>query len=136
MTTERVVGQLQRIRVVVATRDQEFRASASAVLARHGFLVETTDKSSRVPELIGRTRADVVVVDGCQSPCAVAHVIAVMAAIARPIGLLVVADDDAPDWVARLSPLRKQDLPETLVPAVERAFIASSGVRSAVAALH
>ena len=136
MTAERVVGQLQRIRVVVATRDQEFRSSASAVLTGHGFLVESTDKSSRVPELIGRTRADVVVVDGCQSPRAVAHVIAVMAAIARPIGLLVVADDDAPDWVAGLSPLRKQDLAETLAPAVERAFIASSEVRSAVAAVH
>jgi len=136
VTAERVVGQLQRIRVVVATRDREFCSRASAVLTSHGFLVETTDKSSRIPELIGRARADVVVVDACQSPHAVAHVIAVMAAIARPIGLLVVADDDAPDWVARLSPLRKQDLVETLAPAVERAFIASSGVRSAVAAAH
>jgi AmiR/NasT family two-component response regulator len=133
---ERVAGQLQRIRVVVATRDGEFCSSASELLTDQGFLVETTDKSSRVPELIGRTRADVVVVDGCQSPRAVAHVIAVMAAIARPIGLLVVADDDAPDWVARLSPLRKRDLAETLAPAVERAFNASSEVRSAVAAVH
>jgi DNA-binding NtrC family response regulator len=135
VTKPRFLGQLSRTRVLLASRDQDFRAVATAVLTGRGCLVEATDRSSRVPELIGRTRPNVVVVDASCSPRAVSHVLAVMSVMTRPIGLLVVIDDDVPTHVERLPLLRKSEAPATLAAEVERVCAESFRERSTLAAL-
>lgn len=128
-------GYLCRMRVLVATRDPDFRASATTALTKRGCLVDVADRSSRVPELIGRTRPNVVVVDAAWSPRALGHVLAVIAATARPIGLVAVVEDEVPSWVDQLQPVHKRDVPDVLATEVERVHAESSADGSALAAL-
>jgi AmiR/NasT family two-component response regulator len=124
----------RRVRVLLASRDARFRHSATAVLGRHGHLVESTDRSSRLPELIGRMRPNVVVVDASESPRPLAHALAVVSCLNRPIGLLVVADAEAP-WTEGLASVRKADALETLPAEIEQAYMDSRDDWRAVAAL-
>lgn len=129
------MGHLCRTRVVVATRDPDFRASAAAALIEGGCLVDIADRSSRVPELIGQARPNVVVVDAAWSPRAIGHVLAVLAATARPIALVVVVEDEVPAWVDQLQPVHKRDVPDVLAAEVERLHAELSAHGSALAAL-
>jgi len=125
---------MRRVRVLLTSRDPGFRQGATALLGSHGHLVESTDRSSRLPELIGRMRPNVVVVDASESPRPLAHALAVVSGLNRPIGLLVIAGDEAP-WTAGLASVRKEDALETLAAEIEQAYADSRADWRAVAAL-
>jgi len=85
------LARLQPMRVLVISPDRHFRTVTALLLPRRGCCVTTTANSSRVPELVARERADVVVIDASRSPTPAPHRIA--SADARPVGVVVVANE-------------------------------------------
>lgn len=88
------VARLQPLRVLVISHDRHFLTVMSLLLARRNYSVTTTANANRVTGLIARESADVVVIDASRlgAPVATATV-ARVEALARPVGLLLVADE-------------------------------------------
>ncbi|HEX8854149.1 MAG TPA: hypothetical protein VF752_01010 [Thermoleophilaceae bacterium] len=120
-------------RVLVATRDRGFAQAAAALLARHGYLVESTDRPSRVPEMVGTVRPDVVIVDASGGCFFVPYVLAVVEAADSPAGVLQVGDADEPVARGAFS-LWKHGPPERLLAEVERVHAGVLAERGSVLA--
>jgi len=115
------LARLQPLRVLVVSPDHHFRTVMSLLLARRNCSVTTTANASRVAEPIARASADVVVIDVSQLATAVAAAtVAAIEALARPVGVVLVADDAGyalpdPPVLARWGPFGD------LVDAIKRA---------------
>jgi hypothetical protein len=83
--------RLQPLRVLVISPDRHYRTVVSLLLARHNCSVTTTAKASRAAGLVGRESPDVVVIDASKEAAAVA--VGAVGALARPVGVVVVADE-------------------------------------------
>lgn len=86
-----VLTRLSPLRVLVSSADRHFRTTTSVLLARRNCSVTTTANQARLSELIAREGTDVVVVDA-GDPSA-SEAIATVRAFARPVGLVLVADE-------------------------------------------
>jgi uncharacterized protein len=82
--------QLHPLRVLVISGDAHFRSVTALLLSHRGCSVTTSPNANRVAHLITRHGADVVLVDGEQP--ARAQTVAAVAALAQPIGIVVVED--------------------------------------------
>jgi hypothetical protein len=88
---EGMLTRLQPLRVLVISSDLHFRTVISLLLARRNCSVTTTANAARVTELIARESADVVLIDDSQSPAAAT--VATVAALERPVGIVLVAGE-------------------------------------------
>jgi uncharacterized protein len=96
------LARLQPLRLLVVSPDRRFRTVMSLLLARRNCSVTTTANASRVTELIVRESADVVLLDTSQLPAAsTTATVSMVAALARPVGIVLVADDALSSEVAR-----------------------------------
>ena len=112
------LARLAPMRVLVISRDRHFRSVTSMLLSHRGCSVTTTAKAGRVAELIAHDRTDVVVIDAEESPAA-AQTVAVVAALAQPVGIVVV--NEAPSDQHRPLVLEKWGPFDDLFAAIERA---------------
>ena len=112
------LARLAPMRVLVISQDRHFRGVASMLLSQRGCSVTTTAKAGRVAELIAHDRTDVVVIDAEESPAA-AQTVAVVAALAQPVGIVVV--NEAPSDQHRPLVLEKWGPFDDLFAAIERA---------------
>lgn len=87
------LARLQPLGVLVVSQDRRFRTVMSLLLARRNCSVTTTAKTSGVSDLIARESTDVVVIDASQLPTA--PTVAAVQALARPVGVVVVAEEDS-----------------------------------------
>jgi uncharacterized protein len=81
------------LRVLVVGTDRRFRSVAAALLTRRGCVVTLGDRTNEVGELANRELADVVVLDAGLSLTEAARGAAQIQALARTVGLVVVADE-------------------------------------------
>jgi uncharacterized membrane protein (UPF0127 family) len=124
-------GQLTRLQplcVLVVSTDPHFRSVMSLLLARRNCSVVATANTSRLTELIARESADVVVID--DSRLSTDATIAIVEETARPVGVVLVADEARlefhdPPVLAKWGPFGE------LLAAIERAD-ARRGVRGDV----
>jgi uncharacterized protein len=115
------LARLQPLRVLVISPDRQFRTVMSLLLARRNYSVTTTANANRVTGLIARESADVVVIDASQLAAPVATaMVATVEALARPIGVVLVADE-ARSGLSNRPVLAKWGPFEELVEAIERA---------------
>jgi uncharacterized protein len=115
------LARLQPLRVLVISPDRQFRTVMSLLLARRNYSVTTTANANRVTGLIARESADVVVIDASQLAAPVATaMVATVEALARPIGVVLVADE-ARSGLSNRPVLAKWGPFEELVEAIEQA---------------
>jgi uncharacterized membrane protein (UPF0127 family) len=112
-------ARLQPLSILITTHDRRFRTVMSLLLARRNCSVITTANASRVTELVARETPDVVVID-ISEPAAAATV-AMLEALERSIGVVLVADEVGshvgdPPLVAKWGPF------ESMLGAIERAY--------------
>lgn len=81
-----------RCRVVLAARDRRFLRVTSFLLAREGFLVNSTRKLEDLLGLVQRHRPDVVILDGMDSLTMAARALAEIEALPYSVAVLVVAE--------------------------------------------
>jgi DNA-binding NtrC family response regulator len=81
-----------RCRVVLAARDRRFLRVTSFLLAREGFLVDTTRKLEDLLGMVQRHRPDVVILDGMDSLTMTARALAEIEALPYSVAVLVVAE--------------------------------------------
>jgi uncharacterized protein len=86
------ISRLRPLRILIASPDRRFRTVMSLLLARRNCSVITTANAGRVAELIAREGSDVVVVESDGSS-AEGQLVAAVDALARPVGVVYVADD-------------------------------------------
>jgi uncharacterized protein len=89
------ISRLRPLRILIASPDRRFRTVMSLLLARRNCSVITTANAGRVAELIAREGSDVVVVESDGSS-AEGQLVATLDALARPVGVVYVADDASP----------------------------------------
>lgn len=110
------------IRIALVARDRRFVRVTSFLLAREGYAVETTHSPGSLLELLSRSAADVVVVDGSDPSNTGARVAALLATLERPCGLVVVDETTnvrplhAPAAVAKWTSF------DSLLDAIEREY--------------
>jgi hypothetical protein len=85
-------ARLQPLGVLVVSHDRHFLTVMSLLLARRNCSVTTTANANRVTELVARKSADVVVIDVSELPAAAT--LTKLEALAWPVGVVVVADED------------------------------------------
>jgi hypothetical protein len=85
-------GAAREIRIALVARDRRFVRVTSFLLARHGYVVDTTHSARSLIALLERIEADVVVVDGSDPSDAAARTAALLATLERPRGLVVVGE--------------------------------------------
>jgi uncharacterized protein len=91
------LARLQPLRILVISPDRHFRTVMSLLLSRRNCSTATTANASRLTELIARERADIVVIDISQlANAAAAAAVATVEALSRPVGVLLVADEERP----------------------------------------
>ena len=112
------LARLQPLGVLIISRDRHFRTVMSLLLARRNCSVTTTAKASRVTELIARECADVVLIDASRLPADAT--VATVEALARPVGMVIVADEAHPE-LSHPRVLAKWGPFTDLVAAIERA---------------
>jgi uncharacterized membrane protein (UPF0127 family) len=83
--------RLHPLRVLVLSPDHQFRSVMSLLLARRNCSVTSTTNANRVSELALRESPDIVVID--VSELAAAAAVARVAALGRPLGVVLVADE-------------------------------------------
>lgn len=116
------ISRLRPLRILIASPDRRFRTVMSLLLARRNCSVITTANAGRVAELIVREGSDVVVVESDGSS-AEGQLVAAVDALARPVGVVYVADDASPkissgDAMAKWGPF--DDFVEAIELADER----------------
>jgi uncharacterized membrane protein (UPF0127 family)/CheY-like chemotaxis protein len=109
------------IRVLLATRDDDFTRLAHFLLTRNGFTVETTKKMSQAVDLVGRYWLDVVVLDASDSLSEAARTVAAIEALHPQVSVLLVSDDERPKPNAALKVADKWEAVETLTEDIRRA---------------
>jgi DNA-binding NtrC family response regulator len=110
----------RRIRVVLAARDRRFLRVTSFLLARDGFLVDSTRKLEDLPEIVQRHRPDVVILDGMDSLTMTARAIAGLEALPYSVAVLVVAEAPEASSPRSVRLLHKWTSFDRLVHEVER----------------
>lgn len=110
----------RRIRVVLAARDRRFLRVTSFLLARDGFLVDSTRKLEDLPEIVQRHRPDVVILDGMDSLTMTARAIAGLEALPYSVAVLVVAEAPEASSPRSVRLLHKWTSFDRLVREVER----------------
>jgi DNA-binding NtrC family response regulator len=81
-----------RCRVVLAARDRRFLRVTSFLLAREGFIVDSTRRLEDLLGMVERHRPDVVILDGMDSLTMAARALAEIEALPYPVAVLVVAE--------------------------------------------
>ena len=114
------------IRVLLATRDEEFVRLAEFLLARNGFGVESTKKVVNAVDLVGRQRVDVVVLDASESMSEAARTAAAIEALHPQVGVLIVADDERPRPTTELEIAEKWEALETLADDIRRSYASAT----------
>ena len=110
------------IRVLLASRDEEFLRLAQFLLTRNGFAVESTKKIVNAVDLVWRQRLDVVVLDASDSLSEAARTAAAIEALHPQVGVLIVCDDERPRPTTGLEILEKWEALETLTDDIRRSF--------------
>ena len=110
------------IRVLLATRDEDFLRLAQFLLTRNGFAVEATRKVVNAVDLIGRERLDVVVLDASESISETARTAAAIEALHPQVGVLLVSDDERPKPTSGLEIAEKWEAMETLTDDIRRSY--------------
>jgi uncharacterized membrane protein (UPF0127 family)/CheY-like chemotaxis protein len=114
------------IRVLLATRDDDFTRLAHFLLTRNGFTVETTKKMSQAVDLVGRYWMDVVVLDASDSLSEAARTVAAIEALHPQVSVLLVSDDERPKPNAALKVADKWEAVETLTEDIRRAHTSAT----------
>ena len=81
-----------RCRVVLAARDRRFLRVTSFLLAREGFLVDSTRRLEDLLGMVQKHRPDVVILDGMDSLTMTARALAEIEALPYSVAVLVVAE--------------------------------------------
>ena len=79
-------------RVVLAARDRRFLRVTSFLLARQGFLVDSTRRLEDLLDMVERHRPGVVILDGMDSLTMTARALAEIEALPYSVAVLVVAE--------------------------------------------
>jgi uncharacterized protein len=114
------------IRVLLATRDDDFMRLAHFLLTRNGFTVESTKKISQAVDLVGRYWLDVVVLDASESLSEAARTVAAIEALHPQVSVLLVSDDERPKPNAALKVADKWEAMETLTDDIRRAHTSAT----------
>jgi DNA-binding NtrC family response regulator len=114
------VEPARRIRIVLAARDRRFLRVTSFLLAREGFLVDSTRKLEDLLDMVQRHRPDVVILDGMDSLAKTARAIAGIEAIPYSVAVLVVAEAPEVSSPRSVRLLHKWTSFDRLVHEVER----------------
>jgi DNA-binding NtrC family response regulator len=114
------VEPTRRIRIVLAARDRRFLRVTSFLLAREGFLVDSTRKLEDLLDMVQRHRPDVVILDGMDSLAKTARAIAGIEAIPYSVAVLVVAEAPEVSSPRSVRLLHKWTSFDRLVHEVER----------------
>jgi DNA-binding NtrC family response regulator len=109
-----------RSRVVLAARDRRFLRVTSFLLARQGFLVDSTRKLEDLLGLVKRHRPDVVILDGMDSLQLTARALAEIDALPYSVSVLVVAEVPEASSPTSVRLLHKWTSFDRLVQEVER----------------
>jgi uncharacterized membrane protein (UPF0127 family) len=120
------VSPTRPIRVLLATRDEDFLRLAGFLLTRNGFAVESTKKIVNAVDLVGRQGLDVVVLDASDSLSEVARTVAAIEALHPQVGVLVVCDDERPRPTTGLKVAEKWEALETLTDDIRRSFASAT----------
>lgn len=88
------VARLRPLRILISSSDGRFRNVMALLLARRNCSVTSTANGARLGELLVRERSDVVIFDTNGSKGDV-KLASALEALARPVGLVFVADDPA-----------------------------------------
>ena len=114
------------IRVLLATRDEQFLRLAEFLLTRNGFAVETTKRLTNVVDLVWRQRLDVVVLDASDSLSEAARTAAAIEALHPQVGVLIVCDDERPKPATALPIMDKWEALETLSDDIRRSYTSAT----------
>jgi uncharacterized membrane protein (UPF0127 family)/CheY-like chemotaxis protein len=114
------------IRVLLATRDEQFLRLAEFLLTRNGFAVETTKKIPSAVDLVWRQRLDVVVLDASDSLSEAARTAAAIEALHPQVGVLIVCDDERPKPATGLPIMEKWEALETLSDDIRRSYASAT----------
>lgn len=109
-----------RCRVVLAARDRRFLRVTSFLLAREGFLVDSTRNLEDLPGIVQRHRPDVVILDGMDSLTLTARALAEIEALPHAVSVLVVAEVPEASSPTSVRLLHKWTPFDQLVEEVER----------------
>jgi CheY-like chemotaxis protein len=121
-------GSTPEIRIALVARDRRFVRVTSFLLSRHGYAVETTHSPPNLIDLLERTRADVVVVDGSDPSNAGTRTAALLATLERPPGLVVVGESSDARPLRAPAAVSKWTSFECLLDAIEREYRQSQAV--------
>jgi uncharacterized protein len=124
--TNGLTSPTRPIRVLLATRDDDFTRLARFLLTRNGFTVETTKKMSQAVDIVGRLWMDVVVLDASESLSEAARTIAAIEALHPQVSVLLVSDDERPKPNAALRVADKWEAMETLTEDIRRAHTSAT----------
>jgi uncharacterized protein len=125
-TTNGPTSPTRPIRVLLATRDDDFTRLAHFLLTRNGFTVETTKKMSQAVDIVGRLWMDVVVLDASESLSEAARTVAAIEALHPQVSVLLVSDDERPKPNAALHVADKWEAMETLTEDIRRAHTSAT----------
>ena len=114
------------IRVLLATRDEEFLRLAQFLLTRNGFAVESTKKIVNAVNLVDRQRLDVVVLDASESLIEAARTAAAIEALHPQVGVVIVCDDERPRPTTGLEILEKWEALETITDDIRRSYASAT----------
>ena len=132
------VIRLRPIRILVISRDHAYQERAVSVLAELGpvaFAVAPLDDRDVVVDLIGRQRADVVVLDATDHEAAAGDLISVLARCAPQTGIVAVCHH-CTDAARRLQALPKWGWTQDLRAGVELAYHEGNPLRPAPGSLR
>jgi uncharacterized protein len=124
--TDGATSPTRPIRVLLATRDDDFMRLAHFLLTRNGFTVETTKKMSQAVDVVGRYWMDVVVLDATDSLSEAARTVAAIEALHPQVSVLLVSDDERPKPTAALKVTDKWEAMETLTEDIRRAHTSAT----------
>ena len=114
------------IRVLLATRDEEFLRLAQFLLTRNGFAVESTKKIVDSVDLVWKKRLDVVVLDASESLSEAARTAAAIEALHPQVGVRIVCDDERPRPTTGLELVEKWEALETLSDDIRRSYVSAT----------
>lgn len=109
-----------RCRVVLAARDRRFLRVTSFLLAREGFIVDSTRKPEDLLAMVQRHRPDVVILDGMDSLTLTARALVEIEALPYPVEVLVVAEVPEASAPTSVRLLHKWTSFDALLQEVER----------------
>jgi chemotaxis response regulator CheB len=109
-----------RSRVVLAVRDRRFLRVTSFLLARQGFVVNSTRKLEDLLGMVQRHRPDVVILDGMDSLTMTARALAEIEALPYSVAVLVVAEVPEASSPTSVRLLHKWTSFDRIVEEVER----------------